>query len=331
MCSTAPPNTVSSIGPPAPPPIVGEAVTYLLLDSFQKSVASSMSTGVLSWSLSTTTANQSVSVSEDIINVIEFRIKPFILCMPPEESYNITTTSTYVSTQNNSSTNTNLPLLPVKEYPMYRCAPWIYNPLSQVPCGGRFTIFISEFSRQAFSPVSTAPFQFELACRPLPWSMQFVEAVPLNKKYVFSATISSLQTLTLNFSTLTHSMAFKQDVYPSVPVGTDPNGYMRFTIPAHDLYQGDRIVVTGFSCGTYEIDAVVTTPGGLVVADDPAQATKPPAGRPIPGVYFWTDPAIKPVAPFAIACTVYVLKRRIRIPCAIRQVRFKNTNYKLLA
>ncbi len=215
--------------------------------------------------------------------------------------------------------------------------PWINNPYSQVPFGNRLTVQLVEAGLQSFSDRKGARHHFEFILSYFGQGSAsnnptMLQALPLSGSqwdtFSFTDPLKDVHGLTLVFRNPDQPVSFLPDVLYDVDVVSDgaasPGPFLRFDYQDHGLQVGDRIYVSGFNSGNPVLDSYVNRESGHVASGNPSL---PPEN---PGAYistpnsFWTDPAISiidmtapaPILPQLV--TVYIAKRRVRIPIRFR-------------
>lgn len=359
---------------PCPAGPHGISDQYVVLDSFCKLRESDVGRGEFRWNFMVqgVTGDQVVGVRDTLDNVIEIQLGAFTLPIPPEVPYVLQPPpaapagGVIVRCQNNTnpvvaSTSGYAPyaaplsaptLVPnagsLGQYPAEALAagttliPWVFNPYSQLPFGGRLTVQIREAGLQSFSDLNGARHHFELAVGPPASGGAAVGppaallASPVNggrwDSYIFTEPLKDLHGATLVFRNPDTPVAFLPDVLYGVGVapdsGASPGPYLRFSAPGHGLAAGDRIFISDFASGRAALDAYVGRPEGHVVNGDPASPLNP--GLPLPGDTFWLDPAVSTIdmtLPALPPVRVFIAKRRLRIPLRVRRVVARTTNY----
>jgi hypothetical protein len=364
----------------------GISDVYGVLDSRLRLRSSNVEAGRYAWGVSATgaTAQGVVGVRAGLNNVIELQLGAFPCPLLAEETYatnwprNTSIVYGSVATPpqrlllepNNIGLTANRPptLVPnapaagavpeTGQYPPEALAPgattetpWLFNPFSQLPYGGSFTVQLVEAGAQAFVDLR-GRHQFEYCVRYAPRAlghdpqMALAQPLPGWDTYIFTEPIN-IDSITLQFRTPDNPLSFPQDTYPNPSVvalevsGSDGTGnrHLGFRLAGHGLAMGDRIFVEGFASGIAALDRHVNDVDGLVAASDPTVAPLAP-GVAIPGDIFWTDPAIPlnnlvdylGLVPGSLRNlpqqypTLYVAKRRIRIPFRMRTLVPRETN-----
>jgi hypothetical protein len=350
---------------PCPSAPMGVSDQHVVLDSFRKSPASRLDQGQLSFNLMIqgVTGRQVIGVKDRLSSVIEIQIGAFDFPNLPEVPYTLqaapgappTGRNQLTLIQNNNSAGGVPPLLvPLSgvygQYPPAMLptgatylVPFYNNPYTQTPFGGRLTVYVQEAGLQSISDADGARHHFELTLTQLGvvgYNPGMLCAVPSkgtrSDTYSFTDPLQDLPSLTLVFRGPDLPLRFQPDVYAGVQVVSDgaaaPGPYLRFNVAGHGLLMGDRFFVTDFASGIPALDAFVNRAEGLVASGDPA-ALKLAPGTPLPTAdFFWSDPAVSiidfspaPVLPQTV--TVYIAKRRLRIPLRIRSVVPRLTNY----
>lgn len=357
---------------PCPEAPYGISDQYIVLDSFSKLRSSRLEAGEIQWNFMVqgVTGDEVVGVRDKIDTVIEVQIGSFTLPFLPEVPYEPTPgpivptgVNRVVLVHNNDNTTIpsaagpNPPLLPPTQYPVtlppFLQVPWVNNPYTQVPCGGRLTVQLREAGLQSYSDRFGARHHFEFTASYLSLAgvganPGVLTAVPMSgaqwDTFVFTDPLKDVHGLTLVFRNPDVPIRFQPDCLYDVTADSDgagaPGPFLRFGAPRHGLAAGDRIFVEGFRSGAPALDSYVNRAEGHAVGGDPS-APPVPAGMPLalapaPGPYpdvFWLDPAVSlidltsppPALPQLV--TVCVAKRRVRIPVRIRRVVPRLTNY----
>jgi hypothetical protein len=348
--------------------VYGISDQYMILDSFLKLRESPTDRGEFRWNFMVqgSTGEEVLGVKDVVDTVIEIQVGPFSMPVPPEVPYVLagppaTPGSDQLVLVHNNANGAAAPptLVPnaagLGQYPPEllvptpadpaptTLTPWVHNPYSQVPHFGCFTIQICEAGLQSYSDRNGARHHYEYALTsPVLFASthpNMLLARPAEggwDTYVFTDPLANIHGLTLVFRNPDSRIRFLPDCLYGVAVeafdGGGPGPFLRVNAPAHGLCMGDRVFITGFASGNPGLDAYVNRDEGQVAAGDP-DAPAPPPGAPIPGDYFWTDPAIcivdltsqTPVLPQIV--TVFIAKRRMRIPIRLRRVVARLTNY----
>ena len=231
--------------------------------------------------------------------------------------------------------------------------PWLNNPYTQLP-NGRFTIQVREVGLQSISDINgnRHNFEYDVEYRTdIGKSATTYQAKPLKElnTYIFTQPITSLQGISLVFRNPDMPIAFEPDVYRRVTFQFDamPGAFIVFLLDYHNLRVGDRIYIQDFQgwSGSGNLALFMNRPEGFVVAnyDDVALVphANPAVDNPLdygsllqnPGK-FTIDPAVSirnitggVVPPGTVrTVTIYVEKRRMRIPLRFRSVVPKLTN-----
>ena len=230
--------------------------------------------------------------------------------------------------------------------------PWLNNPYTQLP-NGRFTIQVREVGLQSISDVNgnRHNFEYDVEYRTdIGKSATTYQAKPLKdlNTYIFTQPITSLQGISLVFRNPDMPITFEPDVYRRVTFQFGgPNFFINFLLDYHNFRVGDRIYIQDFRgwAGSGNLASVLNRPEGFVVANYNDSAigphVNPAVDHPLgygsllqnPGK-FTIDPAVSiqningGVVPAGtdMTVTIYVEKRRMRIPIRFRSVVPKITN-----
>jgi hypothetical protein len=342
---------------PCPDAPHGVSDQYIILDSYQKLPESDIGRGVFRWNFMVQgiTGDNTLGVRDVVDTVIEIEIGSFPMPVLPEVPYVLHETATTLTTQflvlvhNNSNGASGPPQLLGTQYPENVApvpgtafSPWVNNPYTQVPFGGRFTVQVGEAGLQSYSDNNGArhSFEFELTSpASLGSNPTMLLAAPTSGTYVYTDPLKDVHGITLTFRNPDVPLSFLPDCYYDAVLELDgaasPGPYVRIRAPGHGLSAGDRVYITGLKTGASVLDAYVNRVAGHVAAGNPTLGPLAP-GTPIiladPDV-FYTDPAISvlqltapvPVLPQSIV--LYVAKRRLRIPMRLRRVVPRLTNY----
>jgi hypothetical protein len=347
---------------PCPNETYGISDQFMILDTFDKVRSSQPEKGVFKFNFMVqgTTGDQVIGVRDVIDTVIEIQVGGFAMPIIPDVPYNLKAPppsspsgrNQLVLVQNN--TNPAPPFSPQLlpgQYPASLPAqsPWINNPYSQLPFGNRMTIQLEEAGLQSYSDRKGARHHFEFnVAYPVPvldGNPNMLSAMPIRGTqwdiYTFTDPLKSIDGLTLVFRNPDIQMKFEPDCYYEVEVDIDaalaPGPFLKFKVDGHNLLMGDRIFITGMKSTIDALDVYVNRPEGHAVAGDPTQPPLAPS-TPIPTLdTFWLDPGVSvidmlPLAPAGSLVlpqivTVYVAKRRMRIPIRFRRVVDRLTNY----
>jgi hypothetical protein len=356
---------------PCPSGVYGISDQYVVLDTFLKLRESAVDRGEFRWNFMVqgVTGDEVLGVKDKIDTVIEIQIGAFGMPNPPEVPYALaaapaappTGTDQLILVQNNSGPAGAPPTLVPNaggygQYPAAQLVPtaavpapttvtpWINNPYSQAPHFGHFTIQIREAGLQSYSDRNGARHHYEFmtasASAAFGTNPNMLLARPQSGSqwdtFIFTDPLKDVHGITLVFRNPDIPIRFLPDCLYDAAVDSDgaaaPGPFLRVSAPGHGLGMGDRIFVGGFKSGNPQLDAYVNRAEGLVAAGDPAAPALTP-GAPIPGPFFWTDPAVgiadltvqPPALPQVV--TVSIAKRRMRIPMRLRRIVARLTNY----
>jgi len=237
---------------------------------------------------------------------------------------------------------------------------WKDNPYSQIPFSSRITIQMKGLP-MTFSSRKGTDYHVEyfLDYNHDKYSINSYQAIPMNWCVKFASPINEIQNIHFIIRAVDRPIVFAPDVYYNVTLSTiytqvelnQDNGakHIRLNIPSHGLAQGDRIFITG--CNIQNTTAPIKTLGselnnyinrveGHVIGGNPGSGDVA-AGTEVynTGVllaassvdYIWFDPNIFVAADtfenmnFSSSVTVYIAKRRIRVPICIRRLVGKKT------
>jgi hypothetical protein len=360
--SKTPCNTQFGKNRPCPLTTYGISDQYIVLDSFSKLASSNIENGEFQWNfmIQGVTSDDVIGVRDVIDTVIEIQIGSFAMPILEEVPYDTKPLATDISLEHNN----NAPHAPADKqspalvnntftsgimYGQYNpqllvppstiLSPWVNNPYTQTPFFGRFTIQIREVGLQSYSDRNGVrhSFEFTQTLPPINSNPNMLLAIPQWDKFTFTDPLKDIHGLTLIFRNPDIPLNFLPDVYYNIKAGIDGNGYLQFEINNHKLNTGDRIFITGFKSGISQLDSFINRIEGLVAADSPSSTAT--AGKTIMGNHIWTDPAvaISSIASIDVSMinnnvfnktvTVYIAKRRIRIPMRLRRVVDRLTNY----
>ncbi len=235
--------------------------------------------------------------------------------------------------------------------------PWIHNPYTQLPYNGNFTIQMEEVGLQSYSTIGGGRHHFEYTTEysaPIANGNNptMLVARPSNNtewsSFIFTDPIKDIHGITLRFKNPDFPIHFLPDVYYNVRMVLTlalPTTIQFITSENHILNVGDRIFINGSNTGVLFFDNYINRIDGHVASNAPPTAVI--SGTPInTGNTFYTDPAIEvdlatvppqppPPAPAVTfqtvierqSLTVYVAKRRLRIPTRLRKIVPRLTNY----
>lgn len=353
----APPPQAPRLRPTPPPPEHGISDQYIVLDTYLKMRDSNISRGEFRWNfmIQGVTDDDVVGVHDEVNNVIEIQIGSFGMPILPEVPY--VTAAEPVSMpsgldqlilkHNNLSMNapTLVPYIPpYGQYPAtvlptatQVLIPWIHNPYTQMPFAGRFTIQIREAGLQSYSDRNGFRHHYDFIAS-APWfdaNPNMMNAHPQCgdkwDTYIFTDPLTDMHGITLIFRNPDIPMIFQPDCLYDIPIAVGIDFFIRIDVGAdHGLKMGDRIHIRGYTSGNYTLDTYMNRLDGHVVGSDPAGVPLAP-GVSISGTSIWTDPAIS-VEDFTTPITmhlasIFIAKRRMRIPLRLRKVVSHRTNY----
>jgi hypothetical protein len=335
---------------PCPHELFGISDQYVILDSFSKVPNSAIERGEFRWNFMVqgVTSSEYIGINNVIENLIEMRIGKFTFPILEEVPYNLSERQDkIVLVQNNTSATGNTStLVPhgvnAGQYSVSNLVggnssltPWVFNPYSQLPYNGGFTIQILEAGLQAFSNRNGSRHHFNFYTK-LADNPNMLIAELLNntdwERFIFTEPIKDMHGITLVFRNPDIPIKFIPDCYYNIRCIHDTEFFLTFTVKNNLLNQGDRIFITGFASGNTSLDSYINRVEGHLAAGDPSNTPLSP-GVPIHSDTFWTDPAISiinlqdiiPKLPQFV--NIFVAKRRMRIPIRFRSVRPKLTNY----
>lgn len=340
---------------------IGFADRYVVLDSFQKLRTSAIDRGEFTWNFNVQAPGSAdaVGVVDRVDSVISAHIEAFPFPQIPEVAYDLAIAPGGLLLSNNNN-GAGAPLLVpfnfatgTGAYPpeflvtdaaappvaVSTLSPWIFNPYTQAPFGGRITVQLRDVGVQSIAGrYGGARHHFELALEPLALDGgagvgggQRLEARPIRDAFIFTDPVQSIHGLTLVFRNPDIPIQFDPDVFYNVPVDTVAGPYLRFNFAGHKLVAGDRIFVDGLASTLAGLNAYVNRPEGHVAGGvNPAAPIVP--GAAIPDPYFCLDPTIGGATlAAAIAAappvTVRVAKRRLRITLRFRCLVPRRTNF----
>ena len=265
----------------------GVSDQYIVLDSYCKLRESAVERGEFRWNLMVqgVTGDEVVGVRDTLDSVIEVQIAPFYVPMLPEVPYVceeisagaghntvrlIANGTDYDAPSDPRAApiapptmrvatpwlfgrvNANSPL-GQPSVPTIAVTPWVHNPYSQLPFGGRVTLQIKEAGLQSYSDRGGARHHFELDVVP-PASVGGVGYACLASPaqfwdtYVFTTPLHALNSLTLVFRGVDAPVRFEPDVLYATAVvnsgeslasytngGTDSLGLNALGVPLNDL------------------------------------------------------------------------------------------------
>ena len=346
--------------------VYGVSDHYIILDSFLKLRDSNINNGEFKWNFMVqgVTDKDVIGVKDKMETVIEIQIGIFNMPILSEVTYTLAPAAPEKILLQQNNINLATPFsptlvpnvvfgMPPGQYPQALLVssatpsvliPWIGNPYSQVPFADSFTIQIREAGLQSYSDKNGARHHFEYTLSSLcndGRNPNMLIAQPLNgtqwDTYTFTEPLKDVHGMTLIFRNPDIPIRFQPDCFYDVLIESDasaaPGPFLRINVPNHGLNMGDRIYITGFNSGNLILDSYVNRLDGQVAAGNPSVAPLNP-GVPITGNFIWTDPAIGianfiaipiPVLPQTV--TVFVAKRRMRIPMRIRGIVAHLTNY----
>ena len=342
---------------PCPESVHGISDQYIVFDTFSKLRESQVERGEFRWNFMVqgVTGDQVLGVRDRIDTVIAIQVGAFALPILPEVPYVLAPPPVVTPSGTNQlvliHNNTNLavplsPLLLTAQYPLQLPAqiPWVDNPYTQLPSGGRLTIQLREAGLQSYSDRNGARHHFEFGVAYPAGANEganpnMLMAAPLRggqwDTFLFTDPLKDVHGLTLVFRNPDVPIRFLPDCLYEVAAVSDgaaaPGPFLRFDAPAHGLLVGDRVFIEGFQSGVSALDTYVNRPEGQVISGDPSL---PPLGPAAPlADSFWLDPAVSlidltaPPPNLPQIVTVCIAKRRMRIPMRLRRVVQRLTNY----
>jgi hypothetical protein len=352
---------------PCPTSVYGISDQYIILDSFSKLRSSAVERGEFRWNFMVqgVTGDEVIGVKDKLDTVIEIQMGGF--CMPniPEVEYKLQATSEIGSTNflvlqhnNNNTAAAGAPTLvpnaaPYGQYPEMSLttgsttvSPWINNPYSQLPFCNRMTIQLREAGLQSYSDRNGARHHYEFNVGYLNFvgaNPTHLQASPLNGSrwdtYTFTEPLKDVHGLTLVFRNPDNPIEFQPDCLYDIEVVIDLNDNLMVNAPGHNLNAGDRIHIEAYVSGNSELDAYINRPQGHVVNSNPGTLLAPITplnpGVLISSPNFYLDPNVNVSAlttpeidpGLSVRATVYIAKRRLRIPIRVRSVVPRLTNY----
>lgn len=331
--------------------LYGISDQYIVLDSFAKLRESNISAGEYKWNFMVqgSTGDEVVGVRDIIDNVIEIQMSSFAIPNLEEVPYVLNGTvfpnaDTLVLNQNNTVAAAPFsPQLAWSQYPPVGpwqwppSTPWINNPYGQLPFFGRMTIQLKEAGLQSFSGRFGTRHHFEFTTKLDGNHHNGLLAYPQSQEkwdtFVFTDPLKDVHGLTLVFRNPDHPIRFLPDCFYDCTIENNGLNVLRINAPGHNLLMGDRIFITGCKSGNNILDSYINRVEGHVAAGNPALPFLAPSVIIPDANYFYLDPSINlsgllvtaPVLPQTI--TVYVAKRRLRIPIRLRRVVGRLTNY----
>ena len=240
-------------------------------------------------------------------------------------------------------------------------APWVHNPYTQLPHFGRLTVQVREAGRQAVPGRRGRAHHFEFGVAlgggagGSPLGLAALPACGWDT-FLFSDSIRDMPGLGLVFRNPDAPIVFEPDVFYEAVAFQDPAAdyNLRFDFAGHNLRQGDRIFVEGFDSRNPALNAYVNRAEGHLAGGVPNASPLLGTGDAIPsagsffldpslripvGVPFLTSRVVVPAGPGGsppavydspsprIPVTVYVAKRRLRIPVRLGRVVERRTNF----
>lgn len=339
---------------PCPHELRGVSDQYLILDSFSKVQNSAIDRGEFRWNFMVQGVSSSdfIGVNNVIETLVEIKIGKFNIPILEEVPYVLSSSPSQrpdklVLVQNNSSnpgiTSTLVPRASnAGQYTLdnliggsHVLTPWIFNPYSQLPYSGIFTIQVVEAGIQSYSNRNGTRhhFVFETALSKNPNTLT-VE--PLGDsvwdKFTFTEPLKDMHGITLIFRNPDNPIRFLPDCYFNVKFIIDSNKFLVLYIENNLLNQGDRIFITNFTSGDPSLDSYVNRADGHLAAGNVNNTPLSP-GVPINNANIYTDPAINlaempdVLIKIQFFANVFIAKRRIRIPVRFRSIVPRLTNF----
>jgi hypothetical protein len=328
---------------------------YITLDSRASADAGTdPRQGVYTWDLipGGVTGVHGVGVSRPLVKVSEIQIGDFVMPDLPDDPY--------VQTGTGLTLAERVPYVPGVEpaggWPAP--PPAAYNPYKQLAHGGRITVHVAGTGTQVIRGYEGANHQFEMMAAGTPEGgevgsqrMVLVDRSGTSSPcYRFDPPLPELTTLRLSFRSPDNPIAFGLDKFRAEVVlsgnslvtadprllstAEDALGIriimMSYLVgdnggSPHQLQSGDRIYIRETATGYVALDTYLNRPGGHVVADHRGDYTTIGIDL-IDTIGF--DPVVKANVSNFIAIgptlvwpmTVFVAKRRLRIPIRVRSV-----------
>jgi hypothetical protein len=282
----------------------GVSDNYLILDSFTKSLSSSMQNGELAWNIQiqgSTNLDQNIIGSRNLLgNVIEIELGTFSLPLLQEVTYPLDgptpikiTNMTLIQNNATASSDFNLapylqpeqipseapPSLPPSASLSTPQIPWLNNPLTQTPFGGQITIQIKEAGTQAYNGGNTTSFhhfiyQLQYDTVSNGTSPNLINAVPVNNLFIFTEPIIDFPSISLVFRNPDNTIVFEPDIinckiYCDFTNPINGKYFLSIVYENHNLLTDDRIYLKKFNSGYNYLDNYMNSQNGLLVGYPP--------------------------------------------------------------
>jgi hypothetical protein len=282
----------------------GVSDSYLMLDSFTKSLSGSIQNGELSWNIQiqgSTNLDQNIIGSRNLLgNVIEIELGAFSLPLLREVTYpldgpNPIQISNMSLIQNNATASSDFNLAPYlqpEQIPVFAPPslpppptlstpqiPWLNNPLTQTPFGGQITIQIKEAGTQAYNGGNTTSFhhfvyQLQYDTVSNGTSPNLINAVPVNNLFIFTEPIIDFPSISLVFRNPDNPIIFEPDIinckiYCDFVNSINGKYFLSIIYENHNLLTEDRIYLKKFNSGYNYLDNYINSQNGLLVGYPP--------------------------------------------------------------
>jgi hypothetical protein len=282
----------------------GVSDSYLMLDSFTKSLSGSIQNGELSWNIQiqgSTNLDQNIIGSRNLLgNVIEIELGAFSLPLLREVTYpldgpNPIQISNMSLIQNNATASSDFNLAPYlqpEQIPVFAPPslpppptlstpqiPWLNNPLTQTPFGGQITIQIKEAGTQAYNGGNTTSFhhfvyQLQYDTVSNGTSPNLINAVPVNNLFIFTEPIIDFPSISLVFRNPDNPIIFEPDIinckiYCDFVNSINGKYFLSIIYENHNLLTEDRIYLKKFNSGYNYLDNYINSQNGILVGYPP--------------------------------------------------------------
>lgn len=314
---------------PCPNSVYGVSDQYLILDSFEKVETSRPDLGELQFNFMVqgVTRNQNIGVKDELNTIIEMQVSEFDVPVLPLDDF--TGASLLLASPG-------LSVLGLAANGPLPTGDAVTSPMSQIPFGGRVTMYLKEIGLQSFSDADNRRHHFEFISE-LDGDRLKLRPLRGGESFIFTDPIKDIHGVTLCFYNPGTLLRFPPDCIFNARASADAGQLLQFTFtdPTNliNLAVGDRIFIRRFSTGNSLLDAYVArNEGHLVGAGGWFVSAPTPSGT---SVRIRLNPDVSVAAYYAAnapitstsAISIRIAKNRIRVPMRFRRVIGRLTNY----